>query len=60
MSTTGVRVVIDTNVFITIIGIHSKNRWIFDQILSGELQLSVSNQILWEYEEIINQKTNQN
>ena len=59
MNTTGVRVVIDTNIFITILGAKSPNRWIFDKIKSGELELCVSNEILWEYEEILTRKTNQ-
>jgi uncharacterized protein len=58
MNTTGLKVVIDTNVFITIIGRKSPNRWIFDKIISGELILCVSNEILWEYEELLSQKTN--
>jgi uncharacterized protein len=58
MSTTEVRVVIDTNIFITIIGKKSPNRWIFEKIISGEFILCVSNEILLEYEEILVQKTN--
>lgn len=59
MSITGTKVVIDTNVFITIIGRKSPNRWIFDKIISGEFHLCVSNDILWEYEEILAQKANE-
>jgi len=58
MNTTDIRVVIDTNVFITIIGRKSPNRWIFDKIISGELRLCVSNEILLEYEELFAYKTN--
>lgn len=58
MSITGAKVVIDTNIFITIIGRKSPNRWIFDEIRSGNLQLCVSNEILFEYEEILTRKTN--
>ena len=58
MNTTDIRVVIDTNVFITIIGRRSPNRWIFDKIISGELRLCVSNEILLEYEELFAYKTN--
>jgi putative PIN family toxin of toxin-antitoxin system len=60
MNTTGLKIVIDTNVFITIIGRKSPNRWIFDKIISGEFQLCITNEILWEYEEILTQKTNEN
>ena len=59
MNTTGARLVIDTNVFITIIGKKSPNRWIFDKIISGEMNLCVSNDILWEYEEILAKKANE-
>lgn len=58
MNTTGIRLVIDTNVFITIIGRKSPNRWIFDKIISGELLLCVSNDIILEYEELLAEKTN--
>lgn len=57
MNTTGLKVVIDTNIFIAIIGRESPNRWIFDKLISGELTLFVSNQILLEYEEILIKKT---
>jgi putative PIN family toxin of toxin-antitoxin system len=57
MSTTEVKIVIDTNIFITILGRKSPNRWIFDRILSGEFILCISNDILFEYEEILTQKT---
>ena len=59
MSTTGVKVVIDTNTFITTLCTKSPNRWIFDKIRTGEFELCVSNEILWEYEEILTQKTNE-
>lgn len=52
------RIVIDTNVFITIIGRRSPYRWIFDKIISGEFRLCVSNEIMLEYEELLAEKTN--
>jgi uncharacterized protein len=58
MSTTGMRVVIDTNVFITIIGTKSPFRWIFDAAIEGKLILCVSNDIILEYNEILLRKTN--
>ncbi len=56
MNTT-VKVVIDTNVFITIIGKEGKNRWIFDKILNGEWILCLTNDIFLEYWEILEHKT---
>ncbi|MCP9763862.1 putative toxin-antitoxin system toxin component, PIN family [Lacihabitans soyangensis] len=56
MSTTAFKVVIDTNIFITIIGKKSPFRWIFDAILDGKLILCVSNSILLEYREILERK----
>ncbi|MFA6402669.1 MAG: putative toxin-antitoxin system toxin component, PIN family [Salinivirgaceae bacterium] len=58
MNTTEVKVVIDTNIFITILGRKSPNRWIFHKIINCELHLCVSSEILFEYEEILTQKTN--
>jgi uncharacterized protein len=60
MSITGERVVIDTNIFITILGKKSPNRWIFEKIMKGEIELCVSSEILWEYEEVLAEKTSQN
>lgn len=59
MSITGEKVVIDTNIFITILGKKSPNRWIFEKIKKGEIELCVSSEILWEYEEILTEKTSQ-
>ena len=58
MNTTEVKVVIDTNIFITIIGRKSPDRWIFDKIRNGKLQLCVSSEVFFEYEEILIQKIN--
>ena len=58
MNTTEHRVVVDTNVFITILGRKSPNRWIFDKIISGEFRLCISNEIVLEYEELLAVKTN--
>jgi len=59
MNTTVQRIVLDTNILIAIIGKKSPFRWIFDQIIAGQLILCVSNEILLEYQEILAQKTNQ-
>ena len=58
MNTTGVRIVIDTNVFITILSKKGKNRWIFDAIISGDFILCITNNIFMEYWEILEAKTN--
>ena len=53
-----IRVILDTNVLIVSIPTKSKYRPIFDAILSGKLELVISNDILNEYIEIIERKTN--
>ena len=58
MNTIGVRVVIDTNVLISIISKRSAFRWIFDYIISGKLRICVSTDIILEYKEILQHKTN--
>jgi uncharacterized protein len=57
MNTIVMKVVIDTNVFITIIGIESPYRWIFDTIIDGAITLCVTTEILLEYHEILTRKT---
>ena len=52
------QVVIDTNVFINTIGIKSPYRWLFDEIISNRLHLCISNEIFFEYWEILEQQTN--
>lgn len=56
MNTTAIRAVIDTNILIAIIGRHSPHRWIFDKIISGEIILCVTNEIILEYREVLAQK----
>ena len=58
MNTTGVKVVIDTNVLVAIISKISPSRWIFDSIVSGKIQICLSTDILLEYNEILQVKTN--
>jgi putative PIN family toxin of toxin-antitoxin system len=58
MSITGVKVVIDTNVFITIFKKDSKNRWMLDKILNGQWILCITNEIFLEYWEVLDKKTN--
>ena len=57
MNTTAPRLVIDTNIFIAIIGRKSPFRWIFDCLIKGKIILCVSNEILFEYREILARKT---
>lgn len=58
MSTSGpLRIVPDTNVLLASIGSTSPHRWLFDAVLEGTIELSVSTAILLEYEEVITRKT---
>lgn len=50
------KVVIDTNIFWVSISRHSPTHWIFKALLDGKFILCVTNEILNEYEEIIEQK----
>ena len=56
MSITALKIVIDTNILIAIIGKKSPFRWIFDCIIQGKIVVCVSDEILWEYQEILAQK----
>lgn len=56
MSTTALKIVLDTNILIAIIGRLSPYRWIFDRIIDGRLRMCVSNEILTEYHEILSRK----
>ncbi len=58
MNTTAPRIVVDTNILISIIGRKSPFRWIFDCIIKGKFILCVSNEILFEYREVLERKTN--
>lgn len=57
MNTGVVRIVLDTNVVVSMIGRMSPNRWIFDKILEGVFRLCISNEIIFEYEEVLAIKT---
>jgi uncharacterized protein len=50
------KVVIDTNVFITIFKKDGENRWMFDKILNGEWILCLNNEIFMEYWELLEDK----
>ena len=51
------QIVIDTNCLIQIISLHSPYRPIWNAFLAGKFQLCISNEILEEYQEIIEQHT---
>lgn len=59
MDMTALKVVIDTNILLAIIGRQSPFRWLFDGIINGQLRLCLSNDILLEYQEILARKTNE-
>ena len=50
------QIVVDTNVFINAIGKISPYRWIFDKIISGEFTLCMSNEIFYEYREVLEEQ----
>jgi uncharacterized protein len=53
-----VQIVVDTNVFINALGTTSPYRWLFDKIISGKLTLCISNDIFFEYWEVLETQTN--
>jgi predicted nucleic acid-binding protein len=57
MNIIALKVVLDTNSLIAVIGKKSPFRWIFDCIIRGRIILCVSNDILFEYQEILAKKT---
>ena len=56
MNTTALRLVLDTNILVAIIGRKSPFRWLFDAIINGKINLCVSIDILFEYREVLEQK----
>jgi len=56
MSTTALRIVLDVNILVAIIGKSSPFRWVFDCIVDGRISLCVTTEILLEYREILAQK----
>lgn len=51
------QIVVDTNVLINAIGKISPYRWIFDKIISGEFTLCITNDIFYEYWEVLEEQT---
>ncbi len=52
------KVVLDTNILLVAIPTKSRYRIIFDSLINNDLTLIISNEILSEYTEIIERKTN--
>ena len=50
------KIVLDTNILVAIIGRRSPYRWIFDRLIDGNISLCVSTEILLEYREILERK----
>lgn len=59
MKANKLRVVIDTNVLLVSISSKSKYHWLFQKILGQEIEISITNEIMMEYEEIISKKYNE-
>jgi len=53
-----IRIVLDTNILLISIPKKSKYRPIFDAIIENKLELLLSNEVLSEYQEIIQNKSN--
>jgi putative PIN family toxin of toxin-antitoxin system len=51
------RVVIDTNCLLAILPTHSPYHQVWTDFLSGKLEICVSTEVLFEYEEILSEKT---
>lgn len=52
------KIVIDTNVLIVSISSKSQTHWIFQKLVGKEYDVFITNEILTEYEEIIERKMN--
>ncbi|MDQ3636248.1 MAG: putative toxin-antitoxin system toxin component, PIN family [Acidobacteriota bacterium] len=60
MNITALKIVLDTNILLAIISRKSPFRWIFDCITNGKIILCISNEILFEYQEILTKKLSPN
>jgi len=56
MKISKLKIVLDTNVFLVSISPKFKYYWIYEKLQNGDYDLIVSNEILTEYAEILNQK----
>lgn len=52
------RVILDTNILVSTISSKSSTRWLFDEILDGVISLILSNEIVFEYLEVLARKSN--
>jgi uncharacterized protein len=53
---TALKIVLDTNILLAIIGRRSPYRWLFDCMIDGRLILCVSTEMLFEYQEVLSRK----
>jgi uncharacterized protein len=53
-----IKIVIDTNVLLVSIPKKSEHRWLIDKIANDEVDLFITNDILMEYEEVLEKKAN--
>lgn len=53
------RIVLDTNVLLTVVSRKSKDHWVWEKFLDEEFTLCVTTDILVEYEEVIGRRANQ-
>lgn len=53
------KIVLDTNILLAIIGRRSPYRWLFDYLIEGKIALCVTNEILLEYEEVLGRKASE-
>lgn len=51
------KIVLDTNILIAIVGRRSPYRWLFDCLIEGRIALCVSNEIMFEYREVLERKS---
>lgn len=45
------RLVLDTNIFLVSLAVHSKYHWLYSALIANKFDLVVSNEILTEYQE---------
>jgi len=53
---TKLSIVLDTNVFLVSLAENYKYHWIFEALIAGHFQLNVTNEILLEYQEVIEKR----
>ena len=53
------RIILDTNILVSAISSYSSTRWIFDAILNGKISIILSNEIIFEYVEVLSKKSTQ-